>query len=198
MPPQIVNGLAGTQAVAIDAISDMSGAREISYTLAAGAAITDLMILPDFMDVLRTGTGASPTWQTNVTFTCTGLTGARSGQELTAFYALLGSTRYSMKGIRIKTTEAGGATVNLDGLLTFQKTQIDGDVRRVRKDLAPLKENVGNGYSDKITVLHPFIKDEKTRVSLSALANGTSITVTLLLDAVNDAHKFIPVGSQSF
>jgi hypothetical protein len=198
MAAEVIQGLGGGQRVAVKSFSDMTGSREISYTLTAGAAITNLMILPDAVDYIINGTDGTPIWQANVTFSCTALTGARSGSELAAFYALLGGTRYTVKGMRIKTTESSGATVNLDGVLTFQKTQIDGDFRQVRKDLSPLKENVGNGYSDKITVNHPFMKDEKTRVSLSALANGTSITVTLLLDAVNDAHDFTAIGDQSF
>jgi hypothetical protein len=195
---EIVKGLGGSSQVAVKSYSDLSGSREISFTLTAAAAITDLMILPDGIDIIRTGSGASPTWQTNVTFACPALTGARSGQELSAFYALLAGTRYSIKGMRVKTTEASNATTNLDGTLKFTKTQIDGDPRYVRKELAPLKENVGNGYSDKITINFPFIKDEKTRVSLSAMTSGTSITVTLLLDGVNDAHDFVPIGLQSF
>lgn len=198
MSSKVVQGLAGGQNVAVSAFADMAGAREISYTLTASAAITNCMILPDCVDNVLNATDGTPAWQANVAFTCSALTGARSGNELAAFYALLGMTRYSVKGMRIKTTESGGATTNLDGTLTFQRTQIDGDYRQVRKDLSPLKENVGNGYSDKIALNYPFIKDEKTRVSLSSLANGTSITITLLLDGVNDAHDFIPVGQQSF
>jgi hypothetical protein len=198
MATEIAQGLGGRQMMSVKSFTDLTGTKELSYTLAcATAAVTDLIVLPGLFDIIRNGNGSSPTWQTNITFSCTQLTKEFSGKELTAFFALMAGTRYSVKGMRIKTTEASSGTANLNGLLTIKSVQIDGEGRQIVKDLSTLKENVGNGYSDKIQIPVAFVKDEKTRIILSTIAVDTSITVTLIFDGVNDIHDFAPIGQQS-
>lgn len=193
-----VVGMDGTQKTVVSSYAGMKSSKELTFTLTAAEAITNCMILPSAEDVF-TRAGSSPTWQTNVTFACSKLLAEKgsAAAALNAFYALIAQTNFSVKGFKIRTAETGGATTNLDGDLVFQRTQVDGDVKKVTVGLFDYKENVGNGYSNKIQLPYNFVKDTKLRAYLSSLADGSVLSVTIMYDGVADSHDFIEIGSQS-
>ena len=195
MATEVIQSLSGGNTVAVKSFSNMSSKREVSFNIACATAdVADVMVLPDLERTLRTGTGASPTHDTNITFTSAQLN--KDSRALGRFYALIGITRFSCTGMRIFTSEASSGTANLDGILTFTKIQPDGQKTYATFSLSTLKENTGSGFSPTLLLDYDFIKDEKVSVSLSNIKVSTNMTFTLLLDAVNDAHDFIPIGAQ--
>lgn len=176
----------GNQVPSTVVINQMEGDRQVSITFTAGASdVNNLKILPSAVSSIS----ANFQTQTGVTITAPDI----STFSMALYHAFFGLSVYAIKAIRISTTDVA----NLTGSLRYTKTQIDGQSETVNKNLSAYRVNVGNGYSDEIAVPEwLLVKDLKSELTLSKLKASTSITITFTIDAVADAHNFVPLGAQ--
>ena len=172
------------------AFNQLDGEREVSLTFTEGnvADVTNVVILPSAITaMIKT---FSATANTNITLSSQDNFSANIYQN---WYGNFAFGKMSLKNFRISTTD----TDNLKGTLKYSKTQIDGQIQYVNKPMTDLRVNVGNGYSDTVSVPNfLIIKDEKSELTLSKIKRNTAVTVTFTIDAVADAGNMLKLGQQ--
>lgn len=172
------------------AFNQLDGEREVSLTFTEGnvADVTNVVILPSAITaMIKT---FSATANTNITLSSPDNFSANIYQN---WYGNFAFGKMSLKNFRISTTD----TNNLKGTLKYSKTQIDGQIQYVNKPMTDLRVNVGNGYSDTVSIPNfLIIKDEKSELTLSKIIRNTAVTVTFTIDAVADAGNMLKLGQQ--
>lgn len=188
---QVAKSATGNMANTVIAFNQLDGDREVSLTFTEGntADVTDVVLLPSLVTaILKT---FSSTANANIT--------ASSPDNFSSnfygnWYANFAMSKYSIKNIRISTTD----TENLKGTLKYSKTQMDGQVQSVKKPLIGLRVNVGNGYSDTVEIPNWLImKDPKSELTISKIKRNTAVTITFTIDTVDDAAPMLALGSQT-
>lgn len=190
MSQQSASSPNGNMKMSVVAVNQLDGDRMVTVTITENnvADLTNVVLLPDQIDGLIRANAAAPTANTTVS------SDNFTRSLLAEYFAYLAYNRFSMKDIRISTSDVE----NLKGALIYQKSQMDGQNEFVKKDLRGLRVNVGNGYSDSVDIPNwVVIKDEKSKLMISKLKRNTSVTIQFTIDGVADAANFVSVGSSS-
>jgi len=191
MNTNIAKSATGNITQSVVAYNQLDGDREVSLTFTEGntADVTDVVLLPSLLTaILKT---FSATANTNITASSPD---NFSSNFYGAWYANFAMSKYSIKNIRLSTTD----TDNLKGTLKYKKVQLDGQSEEVKKPLIGLRVNVGNGYSDTVEIPNWLImKDPKSELTLSKVKRNTAVTLTFTIDSVDDAANMILLNSQS-
>lgn len=180
----------GSVKMSVVAMNQLDGDRQVVVRVTENnvADATNVVILGDQIDAMVRSFAAAPTANTTIAVD------QYTRSSLIEYYKHLCMSRFSMKDLMLSTSD----TENLKGSLIYQKYIMDGQKNFVTKNLAPLRVNVGSGYSDTVDIPNwTLVKDENTQLIISKLKRNTSVTLTFTIDAVADAANFVPVGNAS-